>query len=90
MIAGPEELARIRAHAQDLVFFTDLTQAFDVEALAIARGLGYHVLEVPVSWTHREDGHVRPGTYFETLVDVIRIRRALRAGNYELDRVLRT
>lgn len=60
--------------------------AFDVEALAIARGLGYHVLEVPVTWEHREDSRVRPRAYAETLVDVARIRRDIRRGRYRLAR----
>jgi dolichyl-phosphate beta-glucosyltransferase len=41
--------------------------AFDVEALALARGLGYRVAEVPVEWRHSPDSRVRP------LVDVPRM-----------------
>ncbi len=58
--------------------------AFDVEALAVARGLGYHVLEVPVAWAHVDDSRVRPGAYLETLSDVARIARDLRADRYRL------
>jgi dolichyl-phosphate beta-glucosyltransferase len=58
--------------------------AFDVEALAVARGLGYHVLEVPVTWAHVDDSRVRPGAYLETLSDVARIARDLRADRYRL------
>lgn len=58
--------------------------AFDVEALAIARGLGHHVLEVPITWQHCDESRVRPGAYLETLVDVIRIHRDLRLDRYEL------
>ena len=58
--------------------------AFDVEALAVARGLGYHVLEVPITWAHVDDSRVRPGAYFETLADVARIRRNLRTDRYRL------
>jgi glycosyltransferase involved in cell wall biosynthesis len=54
--------------------------AFDVEALALARGLGYRVAEVPVEWRNSPDSRVRP------LVDVPRmfwelltIRRRCRA-----------
>ena len=45
--------------------------AFDVEALALARGLGYHILEVPITWEHREDSRVNPGAYFSALIDVV-------------------
>ncbi len=53
--------------------------AFDVEALAIARSLGYHVLEVPVTWEHREDSRVSHSAYLTTLLEVWRIRREVRA-----------
>lgn len=58
--------------------------AFDVEALAVARGLGYQVAEVPVEWRNSSDSRVRP------LVDVPRmflellaIRRRCRAERRE-------
>jgi len=54
--------------------------AFDVEVLALARGLGYRLAEVPVEWNNSPDSRVRP------LVDVPRmfwellaIRRRCRA-----------
>jgi len=58
--------------------------AFDVEALAIARALGYHVLEVPVSWSHCENSRVRAGSYLQTLGDVMRIRHDLRTDSYRI------
>ncbi|MGI9604590.1 MAG: dolichyl-phosphate beta-glucosyltransferase [Acidimicrobiales bacterium] len=63
--------------ASDAIFRRCRTDgwAFDVEALAFARALGYHVLEVPVTWEHREDSRVRPSAYFTTMVDVARIAR---------------
>lgn len=62
--------------ASDAVFrrCTSNGWAFDVEALALARGLGYHILEVPVTWEHREDSRVRPGAYLSALLDVARIK----------------
>ncbi|NIR39909.1 MAG: glycosyltransferase family 2 protein [Actinobacteria bacterium] len=59
--------------------------AFDVEALALARALGYHVLEVPVAWSHCDDSRVRPSAYIETLADVARIAFQLRADAYRLE-----
>lgn len=53
--------------------------AFDVELLAIARELGFTVLEVPVRWAHRDDSRVRAGSYASVLRDVWRIRRSLPA-----------
>ena len=62
--------------ASDAVFrrCTSNGWAFDVEALALAQGLGYHILEVPITWEHREDSRVRPGAYFTALLDVVRIK----------------
>lgn len=54
--------------------------AFDVEALAFARALGYHILEVPVTWEHRDDSRVRVGAYFTTLLEVVRIRQHVRSS----------
>lgn len=58
--------------------------AFDVEALAFARALGYHVLEVPVTWEHREDSRVKPLDYMWTMFDVGRISVRLRRQRAEL------
>lgn len=62
--------------ASDAVFrrCTSNGWAFDVEALALAQGLGYHVLEVPITWEHRDDSRVGPGAYFSALLDVVRIK----------------
>lgn len=63
--------------ASDAVFSrcTSNGWAFDVEALALAQGLGYHVLEVPITWEHRDDSRVNPGAYASALLDVVRIKR---------------
>lgn len=62
--------------ASDAVFrrCTSNGWAFDVEALALAQGLGYHVLEVPITWEHRDDSRVRPGAYASALFDIVRIK----------------
>lgn len=59
--------------------------AFDVEVLALARALGYHVLEVPVTWEHRDDSRVSPGAYFTTLLDVARIRARVQREAREIE-----
>jgi dolichyl-phosphate beta-glucosyltransferase len=51
---------------------------FDIEVLAIARTLGFHILEVPVHWHHEEDSRVGASAYLTTLIDVARVRRLVR------------
>jgi dolichyl-phosphate beta-glucosyltransferase len=51
---------------------------FDIEVLAIARTLGFHILEVPVRWHHEDDSRVGPTAYLTTLIDVARVRRLVR------------
>lgn len=65
--------------ASDAVFrrCTSDGWAFDVEALAIARALGYHILEVPITWEHREDSRVQPSAYVSSMIDVFRIKRRI-------------
>ena len=73
--------------ASDAIFRRCRTDgwAFDVEALALARALGYHVLEVPVTWHHCEDSRVRPGAYVSTLLDVARIRARVERERREIE-----
>lgn len=75
--------------ASDAVFrrCTSNGWAFDVEALALARGLGYHILEVPVTWDHRDDSRVRPSDYLAALVDVVRIKARVDRQLREIERV---
>ena len=56
--------------------------AFDVEALALARTLGFGIAEVPVTWAHKDDSRVTAFSYLSTLVDVVRIRWRLLRGTY--------
>lgn len=73
--------------ASDAIFRRCRTNgwAFDVEALALARALGYHVLEVPVTWEHRDDSRVGPGAYLATLLDVARIRAHVHRETREIE-----
>ncbi len=57
--------------------------AFDVEALAVARHLGFEIVEVPVTWAHKDDSRVTALSYLATFADVIRIRWRLLRGLYE-------
>lgn len=53
--------------------------AFDIDALARSRAIGYRIVEVPVRWRHVDGGVVRPSSYVSTLCEVWSIRRSLRA-----------
>jgi dolichyl-phosphate beta-glucosyltransferase len=48
--------------------------AFDIEALALARKLGYKVKEVPIRWFHDPDSTVKPSAYIKTFVELFRIK----------------
>lgn len=56
--------------------------AFDVEVLAVARHLGFEIVEVPVTWAHKDDSRVTALSYLSTLMDVLRIRWRLMRGLY--------
>jgi dolichyl-phosphate beta-glucosyltransferase len=57
---------------------------FDVEALVLARRLGFPIVEVPVRWVHMDGGTITPSAYLTTLADVARVRWLLLRGAYEL------
>jgi dolichyl-phosphate beta-glucosyltransferase len=58
--------------------------AFDVEAIVIARRLGYRVQEIPVCWTNSPDSKVRPARdLLFVLKDLLRIYRNDKKGLYE-------
>lgn len=54
--------------------------AFDVEALVLARELGYAVAEVPVLWFNSPDSRVTLRGGAEAYFELFRIRRRLRRG----------
>ena len=57
--------------------------AFDVEALVIARELGYQITEVPIQWTFDSDSRVDPlRDTWRMFRDTLRVRRLARAGHY--------
>lgn len=51
--------------------------AWDVEALLLARRLGYAIAEVPVLWYHVEDSRVSLGGGAQAYLELFRIRRAV-------------
>lgn len=56
---------------------------FDVEALAIARVLGYKIKEVPIIWNNDPDSKVGISAYLPTLLETVKIRWNLMTGNYK-------
>jgi len=58
---------------------------FDVEALALARELGYRIKEIPVIWVNDPRSKVNVWGYFSTLWDVIRIRWWLWRNKYSIN-----
>ncbi|WP_424637659.1 glycosyltransferase [Embleya sp. AB8] len=48
--------------------------AFDIEVLRIFLGFGWHVVEVPVAWTHQDGSKLRAGHCVAVLGDLARIR----------------
>lgn len=61
------------AEAAEAVFSAQTMDgwSFDVEALAIARNLGYHITEVPITW------HYKPGSRLNIVKDSWRMFREL-------------
>jgi dolichyl-phosphate beta-glucosyltransferase len=58
--------------------------AFDVEALYLAKKLGYRVVELPIRWENATDSKVNVARHSWPMVrEVMRIRRLDREGAYE-------
>ncbi len=55
---------------------------FDVEALSLARIMGYRIKEIPVRWVNDERTHVTSSAGFKFLRDVSKVRWRLWTGNY--------
>jgi len=57
--------------------------AFDVEVLALAKKFGYKIGIVPVYWINDPESKVKLKAYFDTLLDVFRIKKDLILGRYD-------
>lgn len=55
---------------------------FDVEALSLAKNMGFRIKEVPVRWVDDARSHVRFSAGLQFLRDIIRIRWWLWRGEY--------
>lgn len=56
---------------------------FDVEALAVARRQGYKIAERPIRWANDPNTKVSFKTYFEVLIEVVKIRWNIWKGVYD-------
>ena len=57
---------------------------FDAEILALAKTLGYKIKEVPIYWVNNTQSHVSAVSYFQVLLEVIRIRWWLWRNTYKI------
>lgn len=55
---------------------------FDIEVLALARKFGYKIKEVPVDWKNNPNSRVKLGSYFQVLLETVKIRWNLWTGKY--------
>lgn len=58
--------------------------AFDIEVLVIAKLKGFRIKELAVEWVNPEGSSVRLSSYFHSLWELIKIRRNLFFGVYDL------
>ncbi|MBP9822467.1 MAG: glycosyltransferase family 2 protein [Candidatus Pacebacteria bacterium] len=74
----------VTAKAAQDVFpkITILQWGFDAEMLALARKFGHKIKEVPVDWNNGSNSRVSLKTYFEVLLDTVKIRWNLLTGKY--------
>lgn len=55
---------------------------FDIEALALAKQLGFRIKEVPVLWKNDPNSHVKASAYLKVLLETLTIRLWLWSGAY--------
>lgn len=73
-----------RTAAEDIFSRTTIDRwAFDIEALALARKLGYEIKEVPVYWKNDINSHVKLSSYFQVLWETVKIAYRIRKNNGE-------
>ncbi|MEK7567161.1 MAG: dolichyl-phosphate beta-glucosyltransferase [Patescibacteria group bacterium] len=57
---------------------------FDIEALALAKALGYRIGVIPAYWVNDPKSHVRLSTYFQVLWETVKVRLNFWRDKYEL------
>lgn len=72
-----------RRAASDIFSRSQITGlGFDVEALYLARKLGYKITEVDITWVHDPDTRIKPGDSYRMLLDLVKIRSNAILGAY--------
>jgi len=57
---------------------------FDAEILALARALNYKIKEAPIYWMNHPQSHVGWSSYFQVLMEVVKIRWWLWKNEYKI------
>ncbi len=74
--------------AQNIFSLTKIDRfGFDIEALALAKKIGYKIKEVPVVWDNPSGSTVNLKSYFEVLKDLFKIRYYLWFNVYGVKKV---
>ncbi len=76
------KIVTAKAAADIFPKITILKWGFDAEMLALARKFGHKIKEVPVDWRNGSNSRVSLKTYFEVLLDTVKIRWNLITGAY--------
>lgn len=58
--------------------------SFDIEALALAKRIGYKIAIIPIRWKFEADSKVTLGAYISVFLDVFKIRWNLITNKYKL------
>ncbi|MEK7198094.1 MAG: dolichyl-phosphate beta-glucosyltransferase, partial [Patescibacteria group bacterium] len=73
------------ASANNIFSITKIDRfGFDIEALALAKKMGYKIKEIPVVWNNHGDSKVSLKSYFEVLRDLFKIQWYLLNNIYKL------
>lgn len=66
---------------------TILRWGFDIEALALAKHMGYRIKEIPVVWVNDPHSKVQASSYAKTLLEVFKIRFNFWFRKYNIKKV---
>jgi len=83
--AAQEVFGKLKLYGEDAPELTrGAVTAFDVEALYVARKLGYRLYEIPVEWKYGEESKVNPMTdSISMFLDVCKVRLNAWRGRYD-------
>lgn len=63
---------------------------FDIEALALAKNLGYGIKEIPVHWVNGEGSKVKASAYLKVIAETLKIRLWLWMRKYPIKTAIST